>query len=134
MTVFIVQLSRLKIMHHSKLPFTLANWITKTPKVKITCQFTDTLLNFVYAKCNYINYNIILKRNISRKTKKGKDQEIAEAYGILQSPKSTHLTVKMMQNLIKENSTQQHSIQVYKIAYLKGFSMTVPLVFIWESH
>ena len=130
--MFVLQLSRFKIVHHSKLPLTLANWIIKTPKVKVNCQFTATLLNFAYAKCNYINY-IILKRNISRKTKKGKDQEIAEAYGILQSPRSTHLTVKMMQNTIKENSTQ-HSIQVYKIAYLKGFSMTVLLVFIWESH
>jgi hypothetical protein len=65
----------------------------------------------VYAICNCINYNIILKRNISRKTQKGKDQEISEAYGILQSPMSTHLTVKIMQNLIEVNSTQ-HSIQV----------------------
>jgi hypothetical protein len=100
--------------------------------VKVNCQFTATLLNFAYAKCSYINY-IILKRNISRKTQKGKDQEIAEAYGILQSPRSTHFTVKTVQNMIKENFTQ-HSIQVYKIAHLKGFSMTVPVVFIWESH
>ena len=87
-------------MHHSKLPFTLANWIIKTPKVRVNCQFTDTLLNFAYAKCSYINYSI-LKTNISRKTQKGKDHEIPEAYGILQSPRSTHLTVMMMQNLIK---------------------------------